>query len=88
MYATKNKKIWRHHKSRHDPNKKCSNLWDVIQQSFVKSLYCVGVHLHAVCDELDEVRNGVVSHVAPCLEGWAETSMRNANELYLPVDLQ
>lgn len=50
-----------------DPNQNSSDLWDVIQQCFVKSLYCVGMHLHTVGDELDEVGNRVVSHIAPCL---------------------
>lgn len=47
----------------------CPDLRDVIQQRFVKSLDGVGVHLHAVCDELDEVGNRVISDVAASLQG-------------------
>lgn len=47
--------------------KNCSDLRNVIKQCFVESLYCVGMHLHAVGDELDEVGYRIVSHIAPCL---------------------
>lgn len=45
----------------------CPDLRDVVQQRFVKSLNGVGVHLHAVCDELDEVGNRIISDVAASL---------------------
>lgn len=51
----------------YNPKQKCSDLWDVVQQGFVKSLYCVGMHLHTVGDELDEVGDRIVPHIAPCL---------------------
>lgn len=54
-------------KSNHEPNQNCSDLWDVIQECFVESLDCVGMHLHTVGDELDEVGNRIVSNIAPCL---------------------
>lgn len=47
----------------------CADLRDVIQQRFVKSLNGVGMHLHAVGDELDEVGNRVISDVAASLQG-------------------
>lgn len=49
-----------------------SDLGDVVQQRFVESLHCVGVHLHTVRDQLDEVGNGIVPHVASCL--WRENN--------------
>lgn len=62
-------------KSNRDPKQSCSDLGDVVQQSFVESLYCVGMHLHTVGDQLDEVGNGIVPHVASCL--WRGTSPFN-----------
>lgn len=47
----------------------CADLRDVIQQRFVKSLNGVGMHLHAVGDELDEVGNRIISDVAASLQG-------------------
>lgn len=48
--------------------KRWFHLRDVVQQGFVESLYGVSVHLHTVGDELDEVRDGVVSDVTPRLQ--------------------
>lgn len=52
------------------------HLWDVIQQGFVESLHCVSVHLHTVGDELNEVRDGVVSDVTPRLQ-WPNCILTN-----------
>lgn len=60
----------------HRPNKSFTDLWNVVQQCFVKSLNCIRVHLHRVCDELDQVGNRVVSHVAPCLKRWRKDKLR------------
>lgn len=64
--------LWRYLRCNLNPKQTHSDLGDVVQQSFVKSLYCVGMHLHTVGDQLDEVGNRIVTHIASCLQRGAK----------------
>lgn len=45
----------------------------ISQNGFVEFLYSVGMHLHAVGNQLDKVGHSIITNVAPCLE-WVEKS--------------
>lgn len=50
------------------PHRPGTYLRVVTQDGFVESLHRVGMHLHTVGDQLDEVGHGVITDVTPCLE--------------------